>query len=65
MYTAERYTHTSNTILQPLKYKTTSGVETGGPGGTGPPPFCNAVSNENKMKNIAFLNSRLPTILCP
>ena len=49
----------------------------GGPGGTGPPLFCLAVSNENNMKNIeitnrlifkkhvAFLTSRLPMILCP
>ena len=56
----------------------TSGVETGGGrGGTGPPLFCHAVSNENNMKNIeitngfifkkhvAFLTSRLPMILCP
>ena len=56
----------------------TSGVETGGAGGgTGPPLFCHAVSNENNMKNIeitngfifkkhvAFLTSRLPMILCP
>ena len=56
-----------------------SGVETGGAGGgTGPPPlFCNAVSNENDMKNIeitnglifkkhvVFLTSRLPMIVCP
>ena len=49
----------------------------GGPGGTGPPTFCHAVSNENNMKNIeitnglifkkhvAFLTSRFPMILCP
>ena len=55
-----------------------SGVETGGAGGHHPPHFfCNAVSNENNMKNIeianglifkkhiAFLTSRLPMILCP
>ena len=54
-----------------------SGVEAGGPRGTGP-HFCNAVSNENNIKNIeitngfiftkkhvAFLTSRLPMILCP
>ena len=28
----------------------------GGPGGTGPPLFCNAVSNENNMKNIEITN---------
>ena len=61
-----------------LCYVMSSGVETRGAGGAlAPPLFCNAVSNENNMKNIeitnglifkkhvAFLTSRLPMILCP
>ena len=72
-------------LIQRLAQSPYSGVETGGAGGgpggggrggTGPPLFCNAVSNENNMKNIeitnglifkkhvAFLTSRLPMILC-
>ena len=72
-----------NAIFAAIKFQkaalSTSGVETGGPGGAlAPPPlFCNAVSNENNMKNIeitnglifkkhvAFLTSRLPMNLCP